>query len=112
MRALALAGILVAGCTYSAAPPTPDELALRGSAAIRGSDLDRALFCGADPGRVISAAKTEPPPRMLPPTMTRDYRELLVSRERVTVNLRGSNADNPDCLALQSRPDLAGLWPP
>src|SRR4051794_9302829 len=112
MRAFVLTAVLLAGCSYSAPPPTPDEFALRAAAAIRGSDLDRALFCGADPARVVSAAKTQPPPRVLPATLIRDYHELLVARVQVTVNLRGSNADNPDCTALKSRPDLAQLWPP
>ena len=111
MRVLVLSAILLAGCSSGAAPLTPEELALREAAAVRGSDLDRALFCGADPARVISTAQSEPPPAYLPPTLTRDFRELLVARVRVTVNLRGSNADNPDCMALKTRPDLAQLWP-
>src|SRR3954453_2886669 len=112
MRFPILAAILVAGCSYSAPPPTTNEFAIHAAAAIRGSDYDRALFCGADPDSVIAAAKTQPPPpRILPVGLTQDYRELLVARVHMTVNLRGSNAENPECIALKSRPDLPRLCP-
>ena len=111
MRVLILPVILVAGCSYGAVPLTEPELALREATAVRGSDLDRALFCGADPARVVDRAKTVTAPPYLPPTLIRDFHDLLVARVEVTKNLRGSNADNPDCMALKARPDLAQLWP-
>jgi hypothetical protein len=112
MRVLLLPVLLLAACTQTAVPITPDELALREAAAVRGSDFDLALFCGADPARIVDAAKVQQPPAYLNPTLTRNLRELLVARVLVTKNLRGSNADNPDCIALKSRPDLARFWAP
>jgi len=85
---------------------------MRAAVALRGSDLDRALFCGADPARVLADARREPVPRTVAPALTQTYRDMLVYRVQFTVNLRGSNADNPDCLALKQRADLAPLWAP
>lgn len=85
---------------------------MRAAVALRGSDLDRALFCGADPARVLADAKREPVPPYVAPTLTQSYRDMLVYRVQFTMNLRGSNADNPDCLALKQRRDLAPLWAP
>jgi hypothetical protein len=107
---LAVTGLVMAACAR-ATPMSADELAFRAAVAVRGDDLDRALFCGADPARVLQAAREGPTPTSVPPAFSRSYRELLVARIEVTQNLRGSNGDNPDCIALRSRPDLVRLWP-
>jgi hypothetical protein len=108
---VAIAAVALAACARGAPPLSPEELAFRAATAERGDELDRAMFCGADPARAIESARQDPIPASIAPAFARSYRELLVARLEVTKNLRGSNGDNPDCLALRSRPDLARLWP-
>jgi hypothetical protein len=109
--ALAAVTLVSAACSGGAPPLSPDELAFRAAVAVRGDELDRALFCGADAASVVDAARQSAPPPTVSPAFAWPYRELLVARVEVTKNLRGSNGDNPECVTLRSRPDLARLWP-
>jgi hypothetical protein len=110
MRTIFLVSMLLAGCTLGGQSLPQDELDLRASVALRGADFDAALFCGANPDRVIDAAQRDPLPSTVPPASVERYRASLVDRVRTTANLRGGSGQSPECQALKNRTGYSSLW--
>jgi hypothetical protein len=113
MRLLLPLAVVLAGCTLSGgAPLTPAELTVRMAAAERGSDLSRALVCGADQSLVNDFAVHDPPPPGSTRELARLYRAMVVTRVREDEALRGATLtpDTDECIAVRGRADLAPLW--